>query len=89
MSSTCERKRARHYGQSCEYHRAILPGRSAGVDALPLAGAGQYSFTAFALFMGIAMSITAFPVLARILEDRRMSQTHLGTWRSRAPRSMT
>jgi Kef-type K+ transport system membrane component KefB len=37
------------------------------------------SFTAFALFMGIAMSITAFPVLARILEDRRMSQTYLGS----------
>lgn len=37
------------------------------------------SFTPFALFMGIAMSITAFPVLARILEDRGMSQTYLGT----------
>ena len=37
------------------------------------------SFTTFALFMGIAMSITAFPVLARILEDRRMTQTHLGS----------
>jgi Kef-type K+ transport system membrane component KefB len=33
----------------------------------------------FALFMGIAMSITAFPVLARILEDRGLSQTHLGS----------
>jgi Kef-type K+ transport system membrane component KefB len=43
-----------------------------------LAPAGK-SFTSFALFMGVAMSITAFPVLARILEDRRMSQTHLGT----------
>ena len=32
----------------------------------------------FGLFMGIAMSITAFPVLARILEERRMSQTPLG-----------
>jgi Kef-type K+ transport system membrane component KefB len=39
----------------------------------------ETSFTPFALFMGIAMSITAFPVLARILEDRRMSQTYLGT----------
>lgn len=39
----------------------------------------QTSFTAFALFMGIAMSITAFPVLARILDDRKMSQTHLGS----------
>jgi Kef-type K+ transport system membrane component KefB len=40
---------------------------------------GGTSFTAFALFMGIAMSITAFPVLARILEDRRMSQSKLGS----------
>lgn len=38
----------------------------------------QTSFTAFALFMGIAMSITAFPVLARILDDREMSRTQLG-----------
>jgi K+:H+ antiporter len=44
----------------------------------PLAPGGT-SFTAFALFMGIAMSITAFPVLARILEDRGMSQTYLGS----------
>ena len=36
------------------------------------------SFHAFALFIGVAMSITAFPVLARILEDRKLSQTHLG-----------
>jgi Kef-type K+ transport system membrane component KefB len=35
-------------------------------------------FTAFALFMGIAMSITAFPVLARILEERGLSRTPLG-----------
>jgi Kef-type K+ transport system membrane component KefB len=28
--------------------------------------------------MGVAMSITAFPVLARILTDRRMESTHLG-----------
>jgi Kef-type K+ transport system membrane component KefB len=35
-------------------------------------------FTSFALFMGVAMSITAFPVLARILADRRMTETELG-----------
>ena len=29
-------------------------------------------FVAFALFMGVSMSITAFPVLARILAERRM-----------------
>ncbi len=32
----------------------------------------------FALFLGISMSITAFPVLARILEERRMQTTTLG-----------
>jgi Kef-type K+ transport system membrane component KefB len=37
------------------------------------------SFTAFALFIGVAMSITAFPVLARILEDRKLSHTSLGS----------
>lgn len=37
------------------------------------------SFTSFALFIGIAMSITAFPVLARILEDRKISKTQLGS----------
>jgi Kef-type K+ transport system membrane component KefB len=32
----------------------------------------------FALFIGVAMSITAFPVLARILTDRGMQRTKLG-----------
>jgi Kef-type K+ transport system membrane component KefB len=36
------------------------------------------AFIAFAMFMGIAMSITAFPVLARILTDRALSRTDLG-----------
>lgn len=36
-------------------------------------------FTGFALFMGAAMSITAFPVLARILTDRDMLGTKLGS----------
>src|SRR5215210_479803 len=36
-------------------------------------------FSAFALFIGVAMSITAFPVLARIIEERRMSRSLLGS----------
>ena len=36
------------------------------------------AFTHFALFVGVAMSITAFPVLARILTDRGMNRTDLG-----------
>ena len=35
--------------------------------------------TSFALFMGITMSITAFPVLARIVQERRMTRTLVGT----------
>lgn len=35
-------------------------------------------FKVFALFLGISMSITAFPVLARILTDRGMHATPLG-----------
>jgi len=36
-------------------------------------------FIAFALFMGIAMSITAFPVLARIIQERGLTKTPLGS----------
>ncbi len=35
-------------------------------------------FTSFGLFMGIAMSITAFPVLARIVQERNIHKTTLG-----------
>jgi len=38
----------------------------------------QVEFLAFALFLGVAMSITAFPVLARILSDRGMHRTPVG-----------
>ena len=36
-------------------------------------------FLSFALFVGIAMSITAFPVLARIIQEKGLTRTHLGT----------
>ena len=36
------------------------------------------SFTTFSLFVGVSMSVTAFPVLARILSDRRIQHTPLG-----------
>jgi len=44
----------------------------------PRFSTSDVSFTAFALFMGVALSITAFPVLARILSDRGMTKTTLG-----------
>jgi Kef-type K+ transport system membrane component KefB len=36
-------------------------------------------FLSYALFIGISMSITAFPVLARIIQERGFSKTRLGT----------
>ncbi len=36
-------------------------------------------FLAFALFIGISLSITAFPVLARILQERGMTKTPVGS----------
>lgn len=41
------------------------------------AGPGT-TFLAFALFIGVSMSITAFPVLARILEERGLTKSPLG-----------
>jgi Kef-type K+ transport system membrane component KefB len=58
----------------------VLPLLLGVLVALPLypALAPDKPFLAFALFMGVAMSITAFPVLARILEERGMLDRPLG-----------
>jgi Kef-type K+ transport system membrane component KefB len=45
----------------------------------PFFAPSNIPFTSFALFMGVAMSVTAFPVLARIIEDRGMSNSYLGS----------
>ena len=49
----------------------MLLGIAAALPLYKLLGP-DIKFAAFALFMGVAMSITAFPVLARILTERRM-----------------
>lgn len=45
----------------------------------PSMAPANISFSAFAMFIGVAMSITAFPVLARIVEERGLNKTYLGT----------
>lgn len=45
----------------------------------PLLSSSDVSFTAFALFLGAAMSITAFPVLARIITENNLQGSRLGT----------
>ena len=38
----------------------------------------QTRYVAFALFMGVSMSVTAFPVLARVISERRMLKSPIG-----------
>lgn len=45
----------------------------------PLVSNADVSFTAFALFLGAAMSITAFPVLARIITENNLQGSRLRT----------
>ncbi|SHF89343.1 transporter, CPA2 family [Bacteroides luti] len=40
--------------------------------------AQQTAFLPFALFIGISMSITAFPVLARIIQEKNLTKTPIG-----------
>jgi Kef-type K+ transport system membrane component KefB/nucleotide-binding universal stress UspA family protein len=56
----------------------FLMGVTLALWLYPTVGAGA-KFTPFALFLGAAMSITAFPVLARILTDRGLYKTRIGT----------
>ena len=45
----------------------------------PLMSNTGVSFTAFSLFLGAAMAITAFPVLARIITENNLQNSRLGT----------
>jgi Kef-type K+ transport system membrane component KefB/nucleotide-binding universal stress UspA family protein len=60
----------------------LVPFSLASILALllyPLVSSNGVSFTAFALFLGAAMSITAFPVLARIITENNLQKSKLGT----------
>jgi Kef-type K+ transport system membrane component KefB len=56
----------------------FLLGAALALALYPRFSSNEVPFTSFALFVGVAMSITAFPVLARILTDLRAQKTHLG-----------
>jgi Kef-type K+ transport system membrane component KefB len=44
----------------------------------PRFASGTTPFVSYALFIGISMSITAFPVLARIIQEKGLIKSHLG-----------
>jgi Kef-type K+ transport system membrane component KefB len=56
----------------------LLLGVALALPLFPLLGANT-GYAPFALFIGAALSITAFPVLARILVERRMLKRPVGT----------
>ncbi len=71
-----------HASVAVSHASIVLPftlGSALALWLYPHYSNSSVSFTVFALFMGVAMSVTAFPVLARILTDQRMHQTRMGT----------
>jgi Kef-type K+ transport system membrane component KefB len=74
-------RRRAHATVAISHASILLPfvlGALLALELYPRLSTHEASFTSFALFMGVAMSITAFPVLARILTDRGMARTELG-----------
>ncbi len=68
-----------HTAVLISHYSIVVPlvlGMGAALLVYPLVASGN--FTGFALFMGAAMAITAFPVLARILTDTGVYKTRLG-----------
>jgi len=56
----------------------FLLGAALALWLYPRHSTSDVSFTLFSLFLGISLSVTAFPVLARILVDRHVQHTPLG-----------
>jgi Kef-type K+ transport system membrane component KefB len=59
----------------------ILPfllGSALALFLYPSLATSNVPFTIFALFLGVSLSVTAFPVLARILTDRKISKSRMG-----------
>jgi Kef-type K+ transport system membrane component KefB len=80
LNTSVVRERA-HTTVAISHASIIVPFLLGAVLALalyPRLSNSSVPFTSFALFVGVAMSITAFPVLARILTDQGMQKTRLG-----------
>ncbi len=56
----------------------FLLGSALALWLYPVFSTRDVPFVVFALFMGVSMSVTAFPVLARILTDRQMHKGQMG-----------
>ena len=78
---TGQLRQRRHAVVAISHASIVLPfvlGSALALVLYPRLSARDVPFATFALFLGVAMSITAFPVLARILRDRGIDRTPIG-----------
>ena len=81
LDTTMLREKA-HAAVAISHASILVPfllGSAFALWLYPRYAAGAVPFTNFALFLGISLSVTAFPVLARILTDRGLNRSRLGT----------
>lgn len=64
---------------NCSIAVPFLLGVGLAAVICPVFAPDGVPFLVFSLFMGISLSITAFPVLARIIRDKGLSHTEMGT----------
>ena len=75
-------RRSGHVTIAISHASIIVPfllGSALALVLYPSLGVAGVPFTVFALFLGVSMSVTAFPVLARILRDQGISRTRMGS----------
>ncbi|MGH7932133.1 MAG: cation:proton antiporter [Candidatus Binataceae bacterium] len=80
LDPTLLRKRG-HATVAISHTSIIVPfllGAALALLLYPKLSSSEVPFTDFSLFLGVSMSVTAFPVLARILTDRRIHKTRMG-----------
>ncbi|HEY7473102.1 MAG TPA: cation:proton antiporter [Gemmatimonadota bacterium] len=80
FDTTFLRRRA-HVAAAISHAGIVIPfllGAALAIFLYPRLATAGVSFTIFALFIGVAMAMTAFPILARILTDQGLERTPLG-----------
>jgi K+:H+ antiporter len=74
-------KKSSHATLAISHASIIVPfllGAGLALSLYPRVSNSGVPFTVFALFLGVSLSVTAFPVLARILTDLKISRSQMG-----------
>jgi Kef-type K+ transport system membrane component KefB len=75
-------RKSAHAAVAISHASIVLPfllGSALALVLYPTLSTSDVPFTVFALFVGVSLSVTALPVLARILAERNMTGSQLGT----------